>query len=580
MAILSQTSFSRSGNFFGQHRKGSHLYNEQDYLHYYGGNAPETIDWMHNVVSQTKAQAMIGLRSQAKSRINTLRKQMELSTIDKQTIESLLSGKMFEGVGKITPPTETETNINVIDGSNPETIFDKCRQIIQDANLTIDAADDFAQRLYQVTEKITGQSQAILQDYAASVIEEASRATKNKGIGTHGSTTAQAIIEAVLGKWNQSFFQTRTLNNQKLHTDVVKMLALAESLPEPSIKDTTYSLKRGKNQRQENAVKSEQVLREIQIKVLSWITEIEKVTSETAIAIAANNGNEKFLSELNKLNVSLKAEESGVKNVTIDFKLDPRLEELLLKQGGRDWNKIISKRSKADVRMDVTKDSVTTTLGVTVKDYKEANISNDGTTIYKASLDIQKGTPLLTALLREANISADKLHYVYQFAVGHNYEGNEETGSGYQNIGFRGNEGGWDQDWEDLMTYMARRMLLNALMGFKDSQDSAVFIAINGYIYTMENFLDRFIASPQSDIMLGEYLGDYGDGIAAGGLSRQTYVALNKWRTTSKTSARNKALAAQRSRELEPKVSKVMADTKLRISLNLHQMASMKALNI
>lgn len=38
-----QTNFSQSGNYFG-HSEGSHLYGEQDYLHYYANHAPEAMN--------------------------------------------------------------------------------------------------------------------------------------------------------------------------------------------------------------------------------------------------------------------------------------------------------------------------------------------------------------------------------------------------------------------------------------------------------------------------------------------------------------------------------------------------------
>lgn len=106
----------------------------------------------------------------------------------------------------------------------------------------------------------------------------------------------------------------------------------------------------------------------------------------------------------------------------------------------------------------------------------------------------------------------------------------------------------------------------------KNSAESALFIVINGKIFSISDMLDSFIQSPESYVKMATKNKD------DTGLVRGTYVAINKW--YGPRDIKNKSKAEQRSREIYSEVLARLAATKLKMSLNMVDFKNMAQRNI
>lgn len=379
---------------------------------------------MYGVIAQTKAQAMVGIRSNLKKRKKQALDSLKLNANDEATIQALEDGTLFKGLGDLNNVQTEMQNDNL---SIPDTI-EEARSRIKNIDTSVASVEDFISQLYKAIEEITGLSQQSLKDIAAYIIEQASGQTHNNGIATHaknGGGIGSAILESVLAKYNQGFFQT-VGRSQNVHTDIAKMLAVAESLPEPSSTSFSYTVRHGSGKAKTvgTVTGTNQILEALQEKFLKYFTEIEKAAAEAAVVVAALKAHPKLFKELEN-EVHTRIRQTGTQNVSVNLFVDPR-QRSLIEQAGLELSRMTSKRMKSDVSLEVVDgggDNATVLgqVGLSVKDYKDLKMSDDGTRIISGSLDIQKGTPLLTALVREANISLQNLHYIYQFAGAHTY---------------------------------------------------------------------------------------------------------------------------------------------------------------
>lgn len=120
-------------------------------------------------------------------------------------------------------------------------------------------------------------------------------------------------------------------------------------------------------------------------------------------------------------------------------------------------------------------------------------------------------------------------------------------------------------------------MFLNALAGLNKTKDNVIFMAINGKIFTIENIVDSFIKSANSNVKIQEYLGQSNEKIPERGLERNTYSSMNRWMGEERNNIYHAKL---RSKSLYTKAYNKLANTKIRIMLNMNDMAGLVQLNI
>lgn len=546
----------------------------ENYLHYYGSSDMATLNYTRNISKMNKALLMQnsykGLQNRLKDVKDNIRNSVNASTEeDKKIVESILDGSVFKGMGQIGYTEATLGNLPY-----PET-FEECQSILNNIDANTVTIAEFVDKLYEVTAKITGNNRDLLEKYAEEIISKAVYNQNDKKgsvqgrigkVQREGGTVSQAIIDSILTKHNQSFFQLNG-SGMGLHTDVVKMLALAKALPDPSSASRTYAVATGSSS---NIIKEDlsenQILTYLKDKIKKWMVELEKNTAEAAIVAAALKEKKEVFSRFGKADEVIRRTQS--ENVRTIFIPDPKQERYINMTNStllnRNW-----KVYKSDVIIQLTPDGAVGVLGISVKDYENIKITgNEGIHSISGSLDIQKGSSLLTLLMREAGISGARLHQIAQFAGAHTYGG--ERGEGVS--------GNWDDVWHKMIQNLTYRMLVDALVGLKGTNDTAGFFAINGWIYDVGDFINSFIHSAGSSVKMEEYLGKWGQNKSTGGLERQSYVALNTW--VGPVGRRNPYLALKRSPKAENAIINLMQNTKITISLNLLNMGGLTPLNM
>ena len=72
-----------------------------------------------------------------------------------------------------------------------------------------------------------------------------------------------------------------------------------------------------------------------------------------------------------------------------------------------------------------------------------------------------------------------------------------------------------------MINYISERMFLNVVAGMKNSSESALFVVLNGKIFTISDLLNEFINNSDSYIKLAVNKGDMN------GLTRSTYMDMS-----------------------------------------------------
>lgn len=485
----------------------------EDYLHYYIDHAQQVYEWVKSKASLTRSQNTIGLRSSAASRVNRLKKQM-MQTQDEALIDELISGKMFKEMESIS-----ETNIvnNAVNAPG----FEEASEIISSIDSNVSTLGDFSIALRNAMDAIYGKDymDKLISEYAASLVQE--YADENN-LRTKNST-AKSIINSLLGKYNHKFFKTKaqdaSVPSQQVHVDCMKILALIQTLPDVNLGKGKFEVRHGSQAKGTGTkVQGESaVLEELKKKVLNYFGEMQKMTMEAALAAGLNAANHVGLKAL--LEDGGRVIQAGNSYHETGFDIDPKLKNMY-QQTTIDMQRTQKKKNKGDVEFQIAigedgNGTVTANAGISVKDYKNLNIQQmaDGTFSLSGEIKLQEGTPFLTALAREANISSNDIQKIVQFAVAHSLSGDDYS---------------LDTTWEDLKNNITQRMFLNALASLNKTKDNVIFMAINGKIFTIENIVDSFIRSANSNLKIQEYLGQSNEKTPEQGLERNTYVSMNR----------------------------------------------------
>lgn len=516
----------------------------RDYLHYYATNAETTLSPLYAKINRSKAQIMTGQKNSLNARLNKAKSDLTDKGMKLESAEALLSGESFAELGNIGLTGDVARTF-------PETSEEAFAILNKAANEVTDI-QDFVTLLenYVLNYFKTGDYQQLYQDYAAAIVESFAQ-SKRRMSGS--DSVGDAILNSIIGKYNENFFrmQGKAMN---VPTGIAKMLALIGSLPNPmgaggsANLDSSYNIRSSKSTNVQGTASGEdEIGKTLLAKAQRWVLQMQKTASETAAAKAMLEGNKKLGAALEGLDSTFKT--TGNKNFSTNFKPDVKQRDLLQQTGLKSESILQNKRAKSDVSLIVTKDKVTAQVGFTVKDYKAS--TNDGSTPgYEIAL--QKETPLITALMREAGISGQDLHSVYQLAVA---QGMEST-LNYQ--------------WDQMVQYAAYRMFLNAAMGFAGTADQSFFMVINGGIYTMSDILNHVMHS-DSTVMISEYVNNKNQNV--GGLIRETYRQMNEDLWQGERGISSRPMAYKRSQMLEPAVSSMMYMTKIRIDLKISELS-------
>lgn len=532
--------------------KANHNLWGDEYLHYYLGHAPEAISWAQQIASLTKSQNMVGVRSNMRARVNDARKGLQQnSNLTNRQIENFLEGKYLKGLGEVSEATLIEQKNAGLNS------FQEAIQIINDIDTKTSSLQDFSDAVEKAlnTAYEDKNVQQTYKEYAQKIVYDYADST---GLKADSTELSNKILADILTKYDHEFFKMQA-SNLGINTTIAKVLAIIKAIPNVQI-DGAIEVRHGTQKSGTMVSGQDNILEELKGKVVQYFQYAQKITLEYALAQGLNAANHVILNKL--INGGGKISRMGDKNLQTNFHIDENMkrEYELTKLN---MNKTQQKRSKSDVGVYAQVDSegngvITGSAGITVKDYKGVSFVKESNGIFSAAgeITLQSGTPLLTALMREANISYEGRRKLIQYLVGHD-------------------NGNYNYLWEDIKGNLANRMFLNALAGLR-GVDNTLFICLNGKIFSLSNFIDSFISSPNSEAKIAEYLGQSGEKTPQRGLERETYQNMNIWVGQNENSL---FWAKMRSTSLERRVYQTLANTKLHISLNLAKLGGLVQLN-
>lgn len=521
----------------------------EEYLHYYLEHAPEAISWAQQMASLTKTQNTIGMRSNMRARVNDVHKGLAAnSNLTKRQIENFLEGKYLKSIQEVSETALTGSQEGGVSG------FEEAIAIIKDIDIETSTLQDFSDKVRLALNNAYNDAnlQEVYSQYAKELVQEYA---DTNNLASTPTKLSNNIIQDILAKNNHRFFK---LQGEKfgVNTAITKILALIESIPNMRTKGNVV-VKHGETSTTVSG--RDNVLEALKNKIVSYFSYAEKITLEYTLAQGLVASNHRILKKL--IDNGGMIAHTGGKNVTTNFHIDENmkreyeLSELYL-------SRTQQKTAKSDVTIYSQIDNegngvVTGSAGFTVKDYGGVEFIKEKKGVYSVQGDItlQSGTPLLTALMREANMSYESRRKMVQYLVGQD-------------------AGAYNHLWEDIKKNLANRMFLNALAGLRGA-DSTLFICLNGKIFSLTNFVDSFISSPDSMTRISEYLGESNELSAQNGLIRSTYQDMNRWLGTTE----NLYLAKTRSKVLEQRVYQKLGATKLKISVNLAKMGGLVQLN-
>lgn len=327
--------------------------------------------------------------------------------------------------------------------------------------------------------------------------------------GNKNNKVANGLLRSILNQQEQKFFKVRENAPAEMDAALSKILVLIQTLPDVNIKTSQYRTSK-KSLSQSQTLRGEsQILEKLYQKVYNFFQQSFKVVGEASLAtglqLAETHG-------LLKISEGLSPQRMGDKSLNLNYKIDNRFKQEI-EEGKQNLKRQTKRTGKSDVNykfegsIESGQGVVTAEAGFTVKDYKSLTFTgNEGIQTINGQITLQESTSLLVALGREANLSTQERHNFAQLAVAHSYNGNE---------------GSYDDTWNNMINYISERMFLNAVAGMKNSSESALFIVLNGKIFTISDLLNEFINNSDSYVKLAVNKGD------VNGLTRSTYMDMS-----------------------------------------------------
>lgn len=549
--------------------KANHNLWGSDYLHYHLANADGVVSWVNQKTKQKNSQILLNSLNSARRREAHVKSL--LSNEDQEFVEKLLSGQLFKEIPEMSESSLRESSIS---SDGIASAKEQLQNFNIDERLTI--LNDFAESLKNASSQIYGNNSTILKqiesNYGKIIINEAIAS------GNFGNTKYEVVnnlINGILNKNAHSFFKQYG-EAHSMHTDLVKILTIISALPD--ITTTDMTVRHGavnKNTPGTALASNHEIVEELRNKILKFFTEMHKVALEDAVANGMN------ASEYVGLKTIIEGTEgssqflvTGNKNTNTNFIIDPKM-KYAFAQTETKLHQTQTKRRKGDVGyncvIDENGNGHTEIVSIfTVKDYNGVNITPEESGFYTISgeLKLQDGTPLLTALYREAQFSYEDVQKMIQFAVGHLGTEGKSVLSDESSLNFQ---------WKQLINYAAYRMFLSALTGLEGTLDTPIFMVLNGKIFSIAELIQRFMRQNGGQVYLIDKVSG-GDG-----LERETYSNMNQWKSFSKSTLNNDVpnlfLAKSRSKLVTQKAYRKMAATKLQIMMNMQDLTGMTQLN-
>ena len=384
------------------------------------------------------------------------------------------------------------------------------------------------------------------------------------------------VLESILSRNNEGFFSAANKakykqNFQNISGEKAKLLAIIKVFNEgrePVLKyinKLVYSddsskrvtVRHQKTTQSKTLNNSLEVLEELFKKINKYYQQLNAVAAEAAVGEALEQVLEDFKKRNEEFELSI-GKNIGNRQLPVkisrNFKGNKKLFEKVKVKGNKSaWERAATRVSKSDASFEVSSNGVKVSQGITVKDYREYSINPK---LNSASIDLQRGTPLLTLLTREAYLNPAKMHMLYQILSAH--PTTEDSGDENPLL---------VETWNNIVQKAQYLAFLDTLAGFTNERDQAFYFVFDRKIYSLIDVLSYL-----------QRLNDYNDVIrwsdieGNNGLEYSTYHNLDKWIGTRWQS--DSKLAEARSEATTTYISQQMYDTKIRVKLHIADLAA------
>ena len=555
-----------------------HIPKSDNYLHYYAINVQS---W---VFSQALIdESPIEILEEAKHKISNVRAKQQqqiqawaasgaLSLEEAADIEYLLMRS--DWLENFEPATTIGGSLNF-----PDIDIDKAEGAIQDAIDTLvtngeslkQIEDALERHIPNLSEEMTKAYADLLEKYFLG--KAFTTRVPMSGLRSEAKTGwQQRALEAILSRQNQAFFSsggnyknTDQFKFSEWTADKAKLLTALNLLHDPQLPtyiqnlgDKGVTISHG-NGDQYFTKDTAEILKAFFDKIKNYYNQMDAIGLEASAGQGVINAYRKIGKEIEPVHEAIK-NFSGAGNVetTVDFSKTKAFFDAVNKKAYSNATRRAKKSDNATISISQGEDDakVTVTQGITIK--KDRKLNFDPNYPSPANFTLQRGTPLLTLLAREAGLNSSQLFSIVQLLAAHG--SNSEYNDALVN------------QWNAAKQVVKYKAFLATLAGFTNElADSAFYMLINDHLYDIITIIDSLKETTQNYV---NWMVDSKS--VEGSLEYEDYNALNEWHGKETADSED---AETRSDTAFKAINTKLYNTKIRITLHISELAALVALN-
>ena len=439
------------------------------------------------------------------------------------------------------------------------------------------SVSNFTKQLSAFITTVEKEYNPIRNEYAKAVVD---KFVKNNRVGSKTANKVAAgnvagrILETLRGSYSGQAFRVMDTvedgtSQTKLSASLGKLAVLSRVLNSSGGKSYVASIE-----------DQHAFWNNIHSSVLKWLDDFDALVEEMGLLNVATKAGEQIAQELGQAQSKIKIEvesthrKSGIRGgISVQGRLleDKNLQRDLemLKKQRKDAANLFSmfantNQPKADTVINWTDGAVTGQSGISVKKAEDLTVNR---LINNVNIKIQSNTPLLTLMLREAEMSYNDVLVAINIAAAlptsPSLLGVRKDESNYENM--------LESTWQNLIEKIKYQSFYSALAGLGGENERVYFMSLNGTIFSIGDLLTR-IQNNAGSVSWSAYAGKRA--VTSGqGLYRSAYQEIN--RQSFVEGPRSKAYGLVRSDKVRPSALSLLQDTKVNISMNLAQIATL-----
>lgn len=454
----------------------------------------------------------------------------------------------------------------------PPTDIDKASAAVQDAVNVLSKNGESLTKIQEILSHVDGYDAGTIDRYAELLQnyftgKAFTTRVPLSGLRSEANTIWQkSALEAILSRQNNAFFSSGGKYKgefEKWSADKTKLLTSLKLLQDPqlpqyvqALADREYGVTIKHGTGEEYITKNAaEILQAFFDKIKDYFNQMDAIGLEAGAGLGVIKSQKEAGIEFNEMHTAIQNfSGKGNVQVTTDFSETKAFFDAV---NDKAYNRAQMRARKSDAAtISVSEDGVTVTQGITVKKDRKLNFNPSYPS--PASFVLQRSTPLLTLLAREAGLNNNQLFSIVQLLAAHG------SNDDYDNalVG----------QWNAAMQTIKYKAFLDTLAGFTNElEDSAFYMLINDHIYdivtivdslkeTTKNYVDWTIDSKSID----------------GSLDYEDYNVLNPWFGEGSLDYES---AEARSQFAFKAINTKLYETKIRVTLHIAELATLAALN-